>query len=77
MSSTSRGGRDESGRRLAWDYTHYSYCEYCDTEDAIGSGPHCTYCGFCDDCYQPFPHCQCPDVAGRERYAGLLDMETA
>ncbi|MFE9324033.1 hypothetical protein ACIHDR_41640 [Nocardia sp. NPDC052278] len=61
----------------AWDYAYFGYCENCGADDGTAQGPHCSCCGFCAECYQPFPHCDCPDLAGRQRYAGLLDMETA
>ncbi|MFX0573747.1 hypothetical protein [Nocardia nepalensis] len=64
---------------MGWRYVEFDfgYCENCGEEDGTASGPHCTYCGSCADCYQPFPHCDCPDLAGRQRYADLLDLENA
>ncbi|WP_406274545.1 hypothetical protein OH799_01385 [Nocardia sp. NBC_00881] len=56
---------------------YWDYCEYCGANDVDRLGPHCTYCGYCDDCWQPFPTCECPDLDGVERYADLLEYETA
>ncbi|WP_109529299.1 MULTISPECIES: class II glutamine amidotransferase domain-containing protein [Nocardia] len=59
------------------DYSDYGYCHGCGEEDSTLAGPHCCHCGFCAACYAPFPHCECPDLAGHQRYAALLDMENA
>ena len=53
------------------------YCLDCGEYDPERPGPHCTYCGFCAECFRTFPHCECRDLRGRNRYADLDDYLTA
>jgi len=47
-------------------------CCWCGEWDPERPGPHCIYCGICQDCGSWFPHCECAELDGRERYADLL-----
>ncbi|MBY8863550.1 hypothetical protein K7711_44275 [Nocardia sp. CA2R105] len=53
------------------------YCLDCGEYDPERPGAHCTYCGFCAECLRTFPHCECRDVRGRDRYADLDEHLTA
>lgn len=62
------------GYAAGWDF---SFCEFCGANDDDGVGPHCGFCGFCAECKNQFPHCDCPDLDGHDRYADLIDLEYA
>ncbi|MBY8856632.1 hypothetical protein K7711_09110 [Nocardia sp. CA2R105] len=72
-----------SYRTPRWAYgSDYSiedevYCLDCGEYDPERPGSHCTYCGFCAECLRTFPHCECRDLHGRDRYADLNEYLTA
>ncbi|MFX0575088.1 class II glutamine amidotransferase [Nocardia nepalensis] len=55
----------------------WDWCENCGVFNENPMGPHCVFCGYCADCFGAYPHCDCPALAGQERYADLFDLESA
>ncbi|MFI9504193.1 hypothetical protein [Nocardia sp. NPDC052566] len=55
----------------------WMFCDDCGEFNDNSEGPHCWVCGFCADCSRRFPKCVCPELDGEQRYADLLDLESA
>ncbi|MFD8249751.1 class II glutamine amidotransferase [Nocardia sp. NPDC059691] len=63
-----------------WRYSaaaDWDSCLHCGELDPNQLGPHCTACGFCAECLRPFPRCDCAAFDGTDRYADLIELETA